>query len=65
MSFINPLETTSIPTYRVMNSDGVLLEKDRKSLNVSNEEILTWYKNMLAGEIVPWCMDWTITDKNQ
>jgi 2-oxoisovalerate dehydrogenase E1 component alpha subunit len=48
-----------------MNSDGVLLEKDRKSLNVSNEEILTWYKNMLAGEIVPWCMDWTITDKNQ
>jgi len=48
-----------------MNSDGVLLEKDRKLLNVSNEEILTWYKNMLTGEIVPWWIDRTVTNKNQ
>ncbi|EAW16102.1 thiamine pyrophosphate-dependent dehydrogenase E1 component subunit alpha [Aspergillus fischeri NRRL 181] len=52
MSFINPAETSSIPTYRVMNSDGVMLEKDRKSLNVSNEEILTWYKNMLTVSVM-------------
>ncbi|KAH3375900.1 hypothetical protein KXV52_007865, partial [Aspergillus fumigatus] len=52
MSFINPAETSSIPTYRVMNSDGVMLEKDRKSLDVSNEEILTWYKNMLTVSVM-------------
>lgn len=63
MSFINPAETSSIPTYRVMNSDGVMLEKDRKSLDVSNEEILTWYKNMLTGETLCSCTGWTITDE--
>lgn len=39
-----------IPTYRIMDSDGVLVQKDRqRPVNVSNEEILTWYKNMLTG----------------
>ena len=49
MAFINPSTTTNIPTYRVMDSDGVLLDKNRKPSGVSNEEILTWYKNMLTG----------------
>lgn len=49
MQFLNPSETSHIPTYRVMDSDGVLVDKDRKPLNLSNEEILTWYKNMLSG----------------
>lgn len=49
MSFINPTDLPSIPTFRVMNSDGELLDPNRKPLGVSNEEILTWYKNMLAG----------------
>jgi 2-oxoisovalerate dehydrogenase E1 component alpha subunit len=46
-----------------MNSDGVMLEKDRKSLNVSNEEILTWYRNMLTGEILCPCIDRAVTDE--
>jgi hypothetical protein len=49
MSFINPLESGSIPTYRVMDSDGVLVDKTRGRPDVSNEEVLTWYKNMLTG----------------
>lgn len=49
MAFLNPSESSHIPTYRVMDSDGVLVDKDRKPLNLSNEEILTWYKNMLSG----------------
>ena len=49
MAFLNPSESSHIPTYRVMDSDGVLVDKDRKLLNASNEEILTWYKNMLSG----------------
>jgi hypothetical protein len=50
MSFINPLESASIPTYRVMDSDGVLVDKARGRPDVPNEEVLTWYKNMLTGE---------------
>jgi hypothetical protein len=49
MAFINPQDMPSIPTYRVMDSDGVLVDKSRKKLEVSDEEILTWYKNMLTG----------------
>lgn len=49
MAFINPQDGAGIPTYRVMDSDGVLVDAGRKKLDVSNEEILTWYKNMLTG----------------
>ncbi|PKY03062.1 branched chain alpha-keto acid dehydrogenase complex, alpha subunit [Aspergillus campestris IBT 28561] len=52
MSFINPTDLPSIPTFRVMNSDGELLDPNRKPLGVSNEEILTWYKNMLAVSVM-------------
>lgn len=49
MTFINPTEMSNIPTYRVMDSDGVLVDKSRKSIDVPKEEILAWYKNMLTG----------------
>ena len=49
MAFINPSEMPNIPTYRVMDSDGVLVDKSRKSIDVPKEEILSWYKNMLTG----------------
>ncbi|KAE8356464.1 thiamine diphosphate-binding protein [Aspergillus coremiiformis] len=52
MTFINPTEKSSIPTYRAMDSDGVLLDKNRNPLGVSNEEILTWYKNMLTVSVM-------------
>lgn len=50
MAFINPSDMPNIPTYRIMDSDGVMVQKDRqRPVDVSNEEILTWYKNMLTG----------------
>ena len=50
MTFINASDMPNIPTYRIMDSDGVMVQKDRQlPVNVSNEEILTWYKNMLTG----------------
>ncbi|KAF7587183.1 hypothetical protein BBP40_007646, partial [Aspergillus hancockii] len=53
MAFINPAETSnSIPTFRIMDSDGVLVDKGRKLLGVSNEEILSWYKNMLTVSVM-------------
>lgn len=32
-----------------MDSDGIIVDEGKKPLNVSNEEVLTWYKNMLTG----------------
>lgn len=49
MSFQQPSTHPAIPTYRVMDSDGVIVNKDRETPDVTDEEILTWYKNMLTG----------------
>ena len=32
-----------------MDSDGVIVDETRKPLDVSNEEVLKWYKDMLTG----------------
>ena len=39
-----------MPTYRVMDSDGVIVDEGRKPTDINSEEILTWYKNMLTGK---------------
>ncbi|PYH97271.1 branched chain alpha-keto acid dehydrogenase complex, alpha subunit [Aspergillus ellipticus CBS 707.79] len=52
MTFTNPSNAPNIPTYRVMDSDGVLVDKSRKPMNVPNEEILSWYKNMLTVSVM-------------
>lgn len=49
MSFVTPDENSAIPTYRVVDSDGVVVDKSKTSLDVTNEELLTWYKNMVSG----------------
>ena len=49
LSFERPSTHPAIPTFRVMDSDGVIVDKDREPPNVSDEEVLTWYKNMLTG----------------
>ena len=49
MSFEQPSTRPAIPTYRVMDSDGVIVDKDRNPPDVSDEEVLAWYRNMLTG----------------
>jgi len=49
MSFERPSTRPAIPTYRVMDSDGVIVDKERDPSDVRDEEVLTWYKNMLMG----------------
>lgn len=49
MSFERPSTHLAIPTYRFMDSDGVIVDKDRGPPDVSDEEVLTWYRNMLTG----------------
>lgn len=38
-----------MPTYRVMDSDGVIVDTKHEPSDVSTEEVITWYKNMLTG----------------
>ena len=35
-----------------MNSDGVLEDKSREQPDVTDEEVLTWYRNMLTGHFL-------------
>jgi 2-oxoisovalerate dehydrogenase E1 component alpha subunit len=49
MSFEHPNARPAIPTYRVMDSDGVVVDKTRDPPDVKDEEMLKWYKDMLTG----------------
>ncbi|KAI4123936.1 MAG: hypothetical protein LQ338_005047 [Usnochroma carphineum] len=48
LSFEQPSTHPAIPTYRFMDSDGVVVDKAREP-DVSEDEVLTWYKDMLTG----------------
>ena len=49
LSFVQPSSHPAMPTYRVMDSDGVIVDAERNPQDVSREEIVSWYKNMLTG----------------
>lgn len=49
MSFVKPADMPAIPTYRVMDSNGVVVDNNRLPLDIPDQEVITWYKNMLAG----------------
>ena len=53
LAFSHPSTHAAMPTYRVMDSDGVVVDESRKPSDVSNEEILAWYKNMVTGMGAP------------
>ena len=38
-----------MPTYRVMDSDGLVVDDSRKLSGISKDEIVKWYKNMVTG----------------
>lgn len=52
MSFAKPSDHPAIPTYRVIDSDGVIADSSRGPLNVKDEEVIQWYKNMLSVSIM-------------
>ncbi|CAI7587984.1 unnamed protein product [Penicillium bialowiezense] len=52
MSFLKASDLPAIPTYRVINSDGELVDKTRPAPDVTDEEVLTWYKNMLSVSVM-------------
>ncbi|KAJ5405331.1 hypothetical protein N7465_006615 [Penicillium sp. CMV-2018d] len=52
MAFLKASDLPAIPTYRVMDSDGYQVDKTRPAPDVTNEEVLTWYKNMLSVSVM-------------
>ena len=48
LNFERPSNIPAIPTYRVMDSDGVVVDQAWNP-DVSDAAILMWYKNMLTG----------------
>ncbi|KAL8677176.1 MAG: hypothetical protein Q9186_006379 [Xanthomendoza sp. 1 TL-2023] len=52
LSFEHPSTHPAIPTYRFMDSNGVVVDKAREP-GVSDEEVLKWYTNMLTGMNIP------------
>jgi 2-oxoisovalerate dehydrogenase E1 component alpha subunit len=49
LNFVRPAEMGAMPTYRILNQDGVIVDKDREPLDVTEEEALKMYKDMLTG----------------
>lgn len=53
MEFIMPATHKAIPTYRVMNQEGRILDKE--GVDTADEEALSLYKNMVSCEF--WNLD--------
>ena len=49
MSFERPSTHPAIPTYRVMDSEGMIVDRERDPPEITDEEVLAWYKEMLTG----------------
>lgn len=49
MEFLQPATLPPIATYRVLNSDGELVNSDREPPAVQDKQVLLWYRNMLTG----------------
>ena len=49
LAFEHPATHPAMPTYRVMDSDGVVVDKSWKPSYLGNEEVIHWYKDMLTG----------------
>ncbi|KAL2845113.1 thiamine diphosphate-binding protein [Aspergillus pseudodeflectus] len=52
MDFTSPNQVPCIPTFHVMNARGEMADKAREPPDVSDEQVLTWYKNMVTVNIM-------------
>lgn len=48
-----PSMLATIPSYHVMTYDGILADQGRAEPDVTDEQALIWYKNMLTGMYLP------------
>lgn len=40
-----------MPTYRILDQDGVIVDKDREPPDISDEEVIKMYKDMVSGTV--------------
>jgi len=52
MAFQNPTENAAMPTYRIMDADGNIVDNTRDPQNASDEDVVMWYRNMLTVSII-------------
>ncbi|KAH7131828.1 thiamine diphosphate-binding protein [Dendryphion nanum] len=52
MRFVSPNDFSIIPTYGVMDYGGKLKDTSRYEPDITDQEVLTWYKNMLTVNIM-------------
>ena len=52
MEFHRASGNEAMPTYRIMDADGDIVDNTRDPQNASNDEIVGWYKNMLMISIM-------------
>lgn len=52
LNFSNPTAETAIPTFRVIDSDGRVVDTARKPPGISNEEAVKLYRDMLTISIM-------------
>lgn len=52
MQFQQPSANPAIPTYRIMDSDGNIVDNTRDPQSAPDSEILNWYRNMLTVSIL-------------
>ncbi len=49
MSWIEPAKNPPIPTFSIMNADGLIEDESRLSPELTPDKMLGLYKNMLTG----------------
>ena len=52
LTFERPSSHPAIPTYRIMDSDGVIVDKAHAPTDISDEEALKLYRDMLTVSIM-------------
>lgn len=52
MSFVRPSQLDAIPTYRILDQDGVIVDKDRDPPSVPDAELLKMYTDMVTVSIM-------------
>jgi len=49
LKFSNPAEETAMPVFRVMDADGKIVDSNREPPDITDEELVKMYEDMLTG----------------
>lgn len=52
LDYERPSEKPAMPTYRYMDQDGAIVDKNREPIDISDEEAMKMYKDMLTVSIM-------------